>query len=51
MVYTVKAELMDAPSLENPDRIKPVQGTMPYARDLTIALDPCTVSVLENVAD
>jgi alpha-N-arabinofuranosidase len=50
-VYTVKAELMDAPSLENPDRIKPVQSTVPYARDLTIDLHPYTVAVIEIVAD
>ena len=48
-VYTVKAELGDTPSLENPDRIKPVQSTMSYARDLPIDLDPHTVAVIEIV--
>jgi alpha-N-arabinofuranosidase len=50
-IYTVKAELMDAPSLENPDRIKPVQSTIPYTRDLTIDMDPLTVIVVEIVAE
>lgn len=50
-VYTLKAGLMDAPSLENPDKIKPVQSTMAYARDLTIALAPYTVAVIEIVAE
>jgi alpha-N-arabinofuranosidase len=50
-VYKVKAELMDAPSLENPDRIKPVQSTMSYARDLTIDLAPYAVAVIEIVAE
>ncbi len=49
-VYAVKAELLSAPSLKNPDRIKPVQSTMSYARDLTIDLDPYTVVVIEKVA-
>ena len=48
-VYTVSAALMDTPSLENPDRIKPVQSTMSYARDLTIDLDPYVVAVIEIV--
>jgi hypothetical protein len=50
-VYTVKAELMDTPSLENPDKIKPVQSTMSYARDLTIDLDPYAVVVIGIVAE
>ncbi len=49
-VYTVKAGLMDAPSLENPHRIKAVQSTIPYARDLTIDLPPYTVAVIEIAA-
>ena len=48
-VCTVRAELMDTPSLENPDRIKPVQSTMSYARELTIDLDPYAVVVIEIV--
>jgi alpha-N-arabinofuranosidase len=50
VVYAVKAGLMDAPSLENPDRIKAVQSTVPYARDLTIDLPPYTVAVIEIAA-
>ena len=44
------AGLMDAPSLENPDRIKAVQNMIPYARDLTVDLPPYTVAVIEIVA-
>jgi alpha-N-arabinofuranosidase len=50
VIYTVRAGLMDAPSLENPDRIKAVQSTVPYARDLTIDLPPYTVAVIEIAA-
>jgi alpha-N-arabinofuranosidase len=46
-VYTVSAELNDACSLENPNRIQPTEDTMPYARDLTIKLEPYTVAVVE----
>jgi hypothetical protein len=46
----VKRETMDTPSLENPDRIKPILSTMSCARDLTIELNPYTVAVIEIVA-
>jgi alpha-N-arabinofuranosidase len=50
-VYTLTAGLNDAPSLENPDRIKPVEQTMQYTRDLTIELAPYTVAVVEVTAE
>ncbi len=46
-VYSVTAGLNDEPSLENPDKIKPVINTMPYNRDLTIDLAPYSVVVIE----
>ncbi|MEJ2006849.1 MAG: alpha-L-arabinofuranosidase C-terminal domain-containing protein [Acidobacteriota bacterium] len=49
-VYTLKAGLMNAASLENPDKIEPVETTMPYAHDLTIDLAPYSVTVIEIVA-
>ena len=48
-VFTVSAGLTDAPSMEQPDRIKPVETTLPFARDLTIELNPYTVAVIEIV--
>ena len=50
-VYTVSAALNDACSLENPDKIKSLIDTMPYARDLTIELEPYTVVVVEIMAE
>jgi alpha-N-arabinofuranosidase len=50
-VYTLKAALTDEASLENPNKIQPVQSTIPYARDLTLDLDPYTVAVVEIAAD
>jgi hypothetical protein len=46
-VYTLSAGLRDAPSMEIPDKIQPVEDSIPYARDLTIELDPYTVAVAE----
>lgn len=46
-VYTLTAGLNDAPSLENPDGIEPVEQTIQYERDLSIELAPYTVAVVE----
>jgi len=45
--WTMSAGLTDAPSMEHPDAIQPVETTLPYARNLTIELPPCAVSVVE----
>jgi hypothetical protein len=49
--YTLSAGLTDAPSMEHPDKIQLVQTTLPFARNLTIELQPHTVSVVEITAD
>ena len=46
-VYTLSAGLRDAPSMEIPDKIQPVKDSIPYTPDLTIELDPYTVTVVE----
>jgi len=46
-VYTISAGLNDTVSLEQPDRIKPVERTRAFSRDLTIDLEPYTVAVIE----
>ena len=46
-VYTITAGLHDAASLDQPDRIAPVERTRDFRRDLTIELDPYTVAVIE----
>jgi alpha-N-arabinofuranosidase len=50
-VYSVEAGLRDAASLEEPNRIHPREGSMPYARDLTIDLPPYSVVVAEIAAE
>lgn len=49
-VYTITAGVRDAASLEQPDRIKPVDRTREYSPDLTIDLEPYTVAVVEIAA-
>lgn len=50
-VYTLQAGLTDAPSMEHPDAIKPVETNLPFARNLTLELKPYSVSVVEIVAE
>jgi hypothetical protein len=50
-VYALTAGLNDAPSLENPYKIKPVEHTIQYAQDLNIDLAPYTVVVVEVKAE
>jgi alpha-L-arabinofuranosidase len=49
-VYTVAAGLHDAASLEQPDRIEPVQRSIEFRPDLTIDLKPYAVAVVEIAA-
>ena len=50
-LYTVTAGLHDAASLDQPDRIRPVERRREgYSRDLTIDLEPYTVAVIEILA-
>lgn len=46
-LYTVSAGLTDSASLEHPGAIAPVSRPLPYAKDLTLDLDPYTVAVAE----
>jgi alpha-L-arabinofuranosidase len=46
-IYTLRAALMDEPSMAQPDKIKTIEATQPFSRDLTIDLDPYSVSVVE----
>ncbi len=46
-IYTVTAGLQDSASLNEPDRIKPVERDAGYGPDLTIDLAPYTVAVVE----
>ncbi len=49
--YTLSAALTDAPSMDHPDRIQPVESGMAYARDLAVDLPPYSVIVVEIVGD
>ncbi len=46
-IYTITAGLHDAASLDQPDRIEPVERGVEYRPDLTVDLEPYTVVVVE----
>lgn len=50
-VFSLIAGPHDAPSIEEPDKIQPVQTTLAYTRDLTIELEPYSVVVIEVVEE
>lgn len=45
--FSIRAGLNDAPSMQHPDAIKQVEGTIPFAKDLNFQLDPYSVLVVE----
>jgi alpha-L-arabinofuranosidase len=45
--FSIRAGLNDAPSMQHPDAIKQVEGTMPFAKDLSFKMDPYSVMVVE----
>ena len=49
--YTLTAGLTDAPSMEHPDKIQPIEPNLPYARNLTLDLPAYAVAVVEITAD
>jgi alpha-L-arabinofuranosidase len=49
-IHEITAGLHDTASLEQPDRIKPVERTIEYRPDLTIDLKPYTVAVIDIAA-
>ena len=49
--YTLTAGPNDKPSMEQPNRIQPVETSLPYARNLTLELPAYTVGVVEIRAD
>lgn len=46
-IHTISATPTDAPSMEHPDKIKPVAYSIPFAKDLTLKLEPYSVMVAE----
>ncbi len=47
MIHTVSATPTDAPSMEQPDKIKPVTYSIPFTKDMTLKLEPYAVLVAE----
>jgi alpha-N-arabinofuranosidase len=49
--YTVRTGENDAASLEEPDRIGPVESILPYSKDMAIEMDPYSVVLVEIGAE
>jgi|WetSurMetagenome_2_1015567.scaffolds.fasta_scaffold32309_2 alpha-L-arabinofuranosidase len=46
-IYSLKAGLLEFPSLSNPDLIKTIVTTVTYSRDMSFEMDPYSVAVIE----
>ena len=46
-IYTLRAGLTDEPSMAQPDKIKVMESTQTFSREMTIELEPYSVSVVE----
>lgn len=46
-IHTISTTPTDAPSMEHPDKIKPVAYSIPFAKDLTLKVEPYSVMVAE----
>ena len=49
--YAIQAGENDAASLEEPDKIKPVESILPYSKDMAIEMDPYSVVLVEIMAE
>jgi alpha-N-arabinofuranosidase len=45
--YTMHASPNDTPSMAHPDAIKPVEGTVPFQKDMSFEMKPYSVLVIE----
>jgi len=48
--YTLRAALNDEPSMQYPDAIKPAEGTVSFAKDMSFVMEPYSVLVVEVVS-
>lgn len=48
--YTLRAALNDEPSMQQPDAIKPAEGTVSFAKDMSFVMEPYSVLVVEVVS-
>jgi hypothetical protein len=45
--YTLRAALDDAPSMEHPDAIKPLEGNVSFTKEMNFKMEPYSVLVVE----
>jgi alpha-N-arabinofuranosidase len=46
-IFTLKAELSDKASIENPDVIKPMENSIPFSGDMNFEIEPYSVAVID----
>ena len=46
-IFSLRAGLTDAPSMEHPGAIQLNEGTIPFAKDLSFKMDPYSVLLVE----
>jgi alpha-N-arabinofuranosidase len=46
-VFTLKAGLADKASIEDPEKIKPVESSIPFSKDMALEIEPWSVVVYE----
>jgi alpha-N-arabinofuranosidase len=46
-IFSLKAILSDKASIENPDIIKPKEGSVPFSRDMNFEIEPYSVVVID----
>ena len=46
-IFTLRAALNDAASMEHPDAIRPIEGTVPFEKDMSFKIEPYSVLVVE----
>jgi alpha-N-arabinofuranosidase len=49
--HIIQADENDAASLEEPDKIKPVESILPYSKDMAIEMEPYSVVLVEIMAE
>ena len=48
-IFTLKAELSDRASIENPDVIKPKESSVSFSRDMNFEVEPYSVVVIDII--
>lgn len=50
-IYTLKADLLQRPSIENPDAITSTEATIDFSRDMAVEMEPYSINVIEIIKE